>query len=148
MEADNEEGGSAPEEHDSDLLNVTIPNGHAIKQEGSNEPQRGDKGLVTAVSPQTTPTIRIENHNPSGDLQNEEIDERLQGLEKRICKIENQVLLFRDSFDTQMNSILNVLTDLKTSIDSKEVVTRVDTCRSNFQIEDPASNTCSTTSTF
>ena len=133
---------------------LSIPNGHALKKEinsNENEPSNivssismGTPSIVIDAPISPEPERKVENV----ENRNEREIEKLNGLENRICRIEKQVLQFKNTFDVQMKTMLDMLGDLKEQMDNKEIVTNVDSCRSNFQIETAASESDTMTSFF
>lgn len=91
---------------------TTIPNGHTVS---NNEDRKGfNLANVTRMSSIPTPKISIEGPSlPDLSGLGLPVDARLVGLEAKIRRIEDQVIEFRHTFNSEMSDILTLLADLK-----------------------------------
>lgn len=142
---------------------VSIPNGHALKDDKDISSNDGDDddieramNFVQSNRFNDAPSIVIQapssptvERNPrSVDHRDDLMNQKLDGLENRVCRIEKQILQFKNTFDLQMRTILDMMRDLKEELDGKEIVEKIDSCRSNFEIEPEVSTADTMTSSF
>ena len=98
----------------------SIPNGHAASKDTSRHFNLANVTRLTSIP---TPKISIESPSTPNlsevpdlsELGVPSADGRLLGLEAKIRKIEDQVIQFRHTFNSQMSEILSSLADLKTT---------------------------------
>ena len=113
------ETASNNEASDEDTV-ASIPNGHTVSKDRNRHFNLANVTRLTSIP---TPKISIESpsvpdlsHLPGvSEIEVPQEDERLMGLEAKIRRIEDQVIQFRHTINSQMNEVLSSLADLKTT---------------------------------
>ena len=114
------------EQNTGHVLDIIVPNGHAHTEDqnknfGNVLPNKHVANTLVIESEREDVPLRRENPIESS------VSQRLSGVEERIANIESEMLIFKDSFDSQMGTVLSLLTEMKLSLCKGESETTVDT---------------------
>ena len=135
---------------------IAIPNGNALNEEIRNCKRDEEQNILSSKSIEG-PSIEIDApSSPEPDVEieasrncNEELNERLAGLETRVVRIESQLSQFRSTFDVQMKTMLDTVKNLRDLLEVKEVVTNaqnISDCPERFEFQNGISEIDSMTS--
>ena len=117
---------------------VPVTNGYALKEEASeNKSINSERGnsIPLSIMIDATESVNIERNLQMEKCYNKEANKNLNRLEIQISRIESQLLECKRRFDLQMNTLLDLLKDLKVDLEGNEIIGKVDSQQSQSEIE-------------
>ncbi len=125
-------------------LSLNLPNGFSKQRDRNKNVEHFH--ITEADTTQRRESSSEEIHEKRVRKRDDMADQRLTALETRISRIENEMKDFRSSLNSQIDRVLLLMTELKSDITHKEIVTQIDLCNNEGPFRPDTDSETATTS--